>query len=107
METSEITKAFFRANSESLGTVNFYETKEGIIIPLKMVIDIYKIDSCNEYRIKYITIDNPGSFEIKFYTVDEDEYNIIKYLMNIIDYNKGCDMKEDYVKTRNVIKGIL
>ena len=82
METSEITKAFFRANSESLGTVNFYETKEGIIIPLKMIIDIYKVDSYNEY-------------------------NVIKYLMNIIDYNKGCDMKEDYVKTRNVIKGIL
>ena len=95
MEMSEIIKAFFRANSESLGTVNFYETKEGIIIPLKMVIDIYKIDSCNEYRIKYITIDNPGSFEIKFYTVDEDEYNIIKYLMNIIDYKAGYTLRDN------------
>lgn len=107
METSEITKAFFRANSESLGSVNFYETKEGIIIPLKMIIDIYKVDSYNEYNIKYVTIDSSGEPEIEFYTVDENEYNVIKYLMNIIDYNKGCDMKEDYVKTRNVIKGIL
>ena len=107
METSEITKAFFRANSESLGAVNFYETKEGIIIPLKMIIDIYKVDSYNEYNIKYVTIDSSGEPEIEFYTVDKHEYNVIKYLMNIIDYNKGCDMKEDYVKTCNVIKGIL
>lgn len=107
MEINEITKAFFRATSESLGTTNFYETKEGIIIPLKMVIDIYKIDSCNEYHIKYVTINNSGSFEIEFYTVDEDEYNVIKYLMNIINYSEGCTMKKDYAKTRNIIKGII
>ncbi len=93
--SEEIVRAFFNANSGSLGTVNFYETKEGIIIPLKMVINIYKIDSCNEYRIKYITINNSGSFEIELYTVDEDEYNVIKYLMNIIDYKAGYTMRDN------------
>ena len=107
METAEITKAFFRANLESLGSLNFYETKEGKLIPLKMIIDIAKIDSSDEYQIQYASINISGLIEIEYYIVDEDEYNIIKYLMNIIDYNKGCDMKEDYVKTRNVIKGIL
>lgn len=104
METSEITKAFFRATSESLGTFNFYETKEGIIIPLKMIIDIYKVDSYNEYNIKYVTIDSSGEPEIEFYTVDEDECNIIKYLINVIDYNKGCNIKEDYIKACNMLK---
>ena len=104
METSEITKAFFKATSESLGTFNFYETKEGMIIPLKMIIDIYKVDSYNEYNIKYVTIDSSGEPEIEFYTVDEDECNIIKYLINVIDYNKGCNMKEDYIKACNMLK---
>ena len=104
METSEITKAFFRATSESLGTFNFYETKEGIIIPLKMIIDIYKVDSYNEYNIKYVTIDSSGEPAIEFYTVDEDECNIIKYLINVIDYNKGCNIKEDYIKACNMLK---
>ena len=36
--------------------------------------------------------------------VDKDECNIIKYLINVIDYNKGCNMKEDYVKTCNMLK---
>ena len=92
---SEIIKAFFRANSESLGTVNFYETKEGIIIPLKMIIDIYKVDSYNEYNIKYVTIDSSGEPEIEFYTVDENEYNVIKYLMNIIDYKAGYTLRDN------------
>ena len=107
METTEITKAFFRANSESLGSLNFYETKEGKIISLKMIIDIAKIDSSNEYQIQYATIDSTGLPVIDYYIVDEDEYNIIKYLMNVIDYNKACNMREDYTKTRNVIKGII
>ena len=104
METSEITKAFFRANSESLGTVNFYETKEGIIIPLKMIINIAEIYSDNEYQIQYATINGQGLPEIKYYIVDEDECNIIKYLINVIDYNKGCNMKEDYIKACNMLK---
>ena len=104
METSEITKAFFRANSESLGTVNFYETKEGIIIPLKMIINIAKIYSNDEYQIQYATINSSGLPEIKYYVVDEDECNIIKYLINVIDYNKGCNMKEDYIKACNMLK---
>lgn len=107
METAEITKAFFRANLESLGSLNFYETKEGKIIPLKMIIDIAKIDSSNEYQIQYASINISGLIGIEYYIIDEDEYNIIKYLMNVIDYNKACNMREDYAKTRNVIKGIL
>lgn len=107
METAEITKAFFRANLESLGSLNFYETKEGKIIPLKMIIDIAKIDSSNEYQIQYASINISGLIGIEYYIIDEDEYNIIKYLMNVIDYNKACNMCEDYTKTRNVIKGIL
>lgn len=107
METAEITKAFFRANLESLGSLNFYETKEGKIIPLKMIIDIAKIDSSNEYQIQYASINISGLIGIEYYIIDEDEYNIIKYLMNVIDYNKACNMREDYTKTRNVIKGIL
>ena len=107
METSEITKAFFRATSESLGTFNFYETKEGIIIPLKMIINIAKIYSDNEYQIQYATINGQGLPEINYYIVDEDECNIIKYLINVIDYNKGYNMREDYTKTRNIIKGII
>ena len=51
METNEITKAFFKATSDSLGTFNFYETKEGMIIPLKMIINIAEIYSDNEYQI--------------------------------------------------------
>lgn len=104
METSEITKAFFKATSESLGTFNFYETKEGIIIPLKMIINIAKIYSDNEYQIQYATINGQGLPEIKYYIVDEDEFNIIKYLINVIDYNKGCNMKEDYIKACNMLK---
>ena len=104
METSEITKAFFKATSESLGTFNFYETKEGIIIPLKMIINIAKICSDNEYQIQYATINSSGLPEIKYYVVDEDEYSIIKYLINVIDYNKGCNMKEDYIKACNMLK---
>ena len=104
METSEITKAFFKATSESLGTLNFYETKEGIIIPLKMIINIAKIYSNDEYQIQYATINSSGLPEIKYYVVDEDEYNIIKYLINVIDYNKGCNMKEDYIKACNMLK---
>lgn len=107
METAEITKAFFRANLESLGSLNFYETKEGKLIPLKMIIDIAKIDSSNEYQIQYVSINISGLIGIEYYIIDEDEYNIIKYLMNVIDYNKACNMHEDYTKTRNVIKGIL
>ena len=107
MDISEITKAFFKATSESLGTFNFYETKEGIIIPLKMIINIVKIYSDNEYQIQYATINGQGLPEINYYIVDEDECNIIKYLINVIDYNKGCNIREDYTKTRNVIKGIL
>lgn len=107
METAEIIKAFFRANLESLGSLNFYETKEGKIIPLKMIIDIAKIDSSNEYQIQYASINISGLIGIEYYIIDEDEYNIIKYLMNVIDYNKACNMREDYTKTRNVIKGIL
>ena len=104
METNEITKAFFRATSESLGTFNFYETKEGIIIPLKMIINIVKIYSDNEYQIQYATINSQGLPEIKYYIVDKDECNIIKYLINVIDYNKGCNMKEDYIKACNMLK---
>ena len=104
MDTSEITKAFFKATSESLGTFNFYETKEGIIIPLKMIINIAKIYSNNEYQIQYATINGQGLPEINYYIVDEDECNIIKYLINVIDYNKGCNMKEDYIKTCNMLK---
>ena len=104
METSEITKAFFKATSDSLGTFNFYETKEGIIIPLKMIINIAKIYSNDKYKIQYATIDSSGLPEIKYYIVDKDECNIIKYLINVIDYNKGCNMKEDYVKTCNMLK---
>lgn len=105
METSEITKAFFKATSDSLGTFNFYETKEGIIIPLKMIINIGKIYSDdNEYQIQYATINGQGLPEIKYYVVDEDECNIIKYLINVIDYNKGCNMKEDYIKACNMLK---
>ena len=104
METAEITKAFFRANLESLGSLNFYETKEGIIIPLKMIINIAKIYSNDKYKIQYATIDSSGLPEIKYYIVDKDECNIIKYLINVIDYNKGCNMKEDYVKTCNMLK---
>ena len=107
METAEITKAFFRANSGSLGSLNFYETKEGKLIPLKMIIDIAKIDSSNEYQIQYATINGQGLPEIKYYILDEDEYSIIKYLINVIDYNKGCNMREDYTKTHNIIKGII
>lgn len=107
METAEITKAFFRANLESLGSLNFYETKEGKIIPLKMIIDIAKIDSSNEYQIQYASINISGLIGIEYYIIDEDEYNIIKYLMNVIDYNKACNMREDYTKTHNIIKGIL
>ena len=107
MDISEITKAFFKATSESLGTFNFYETKEGIIIPLKMIINIVKIYSDNEYQIQYATINGQGLPEINYYIVDEDECNIIKYLMNVIDYNKACNMREDYTKTRNIIKGII
>ena len=104
METSEITKAFFKATSESLGTFNFYETKEGMIIPLKMIINIVKIYSDNEYQIQYATINGQGLPEINYYIVDEDECNIIKYLINVIDYNKGCNMKEDYIKACNMLK---
>ena len=104
MDTSEITKAFFKATSESLGTFNFYETKEGIIIPLKMIIDIVKIYSDNEYQIQYATINGQGLPEINYYIVDEDECNIIKYLINVIDYNKGCNIKEDYIKACNMLK---
>ena len=104
MDKSEITKAFFKATSESLGTFNFYETKEGIIIPLKMIINIAKIYSNDKYKIQYATIDSSGLPEIKYYIVDKDECNIIKYLINVIDYNKGCNMKEDYVKTCNMLK---
>ena len=104
METSEITKAFFKATSESLGTFNFYETKEGMIIPLKMIINIAEIYSDNEYQIQYATINSQGLPEIKYYVVDEDECNIIKYLINVIDYNKGCNMKEDYIKACNMLK---
>ena len=107
METAEITKAFFRANLESLGSLNFYETKEGKLIPLKMIIDIAKIDSSNEYQIQYASINISGLIGIEYYIVDEDEYNVIKYLMNVIDYNKACNMREDYAKTHNVIKGII
>ena len=104
MDKSEIIKAFFKATSESLGTFNFYETKEGIIIPLKMIINIAKIYSNDKYKIQYATIDSSGLPEIKYYIVDKDECNIIKYLINVIDYNKGCNMKEDYVKTCNMLK---
>ena len=104
METSEITKAFFKATSDSLGTFNFYETKEGMIIPLKMIINIAEIYSDNEYQIQYATINGQGLPEIKYYVVDEDECNIIKYLINVIDYNKGCNMKEDYIKACNMLK---
>ena len=104
METSEITKAFFKATSDSLGTFNFYETKEGIIIPLKMIINIVKIYSDNEYQIQYATINGQGLPEINYYIVDEDECNIIKYLINVIDYNKGCNIKEDYIKACNMLK---
>ena len=104
MDISEITKAFFKATSESLGTFNFYETKEGIIIPLKMIINITKIYSNNEYQIQYATINGQGLPEINYYIVDEDECNIIKYLINVIDYNKGCNMKEDYIKACNMLK---
>ena len=104
METNEITKAFFKATSESLGTFNFYETKEGIIIPLKMIINIVKIYSDNEYQIQYATINGQGLPEINYYIVDEDECNIIKYLINVIDYNKGCNIKEDYIKACNMLK---
>ena len=107
METSEITKAFFKATSDSLGTFNFYETKEGMIIPLKMIINIAEIYSDNEYQIQYATINGQGLPEIKYYIVDEDECNIIKYLMNVIDYNQACNMREDCTKTRNIIKGII
>ena len=104
METNEITKAFFKATSDSLGTFNFYETKEGMIIPLKMIINIVKIYSDNEYQIQYATINSQGLPEIKYYIVDKDECNIIKYLINVIDYNKGCNMKEDYIKACNMLK---
>ena len=104
METNEITKAFFKATSDSLGTFNFYETKEGMIIPLKMIINIAEIYSDNEYQIQYATINGQGLPEIKYYIVDEDECNIIKYLINVIDYNKGCNMKEDYIKACNMLK---
>ena len=104
METSEITKAFFKATSDSLGTFNFYETKEGMIIPLKMIINIAEIYSDNEYQIQYATINGQGLPEINYYIVDEDECNIIKYLINVIDYNKGCNMKEDYIKACNMLK---
>lgn len=104
MDISEITKAFFKATSESLGTFNFYETKEGIIIPLKMIINIVKIYSDNEYQIQYATINGQGLPEINYYIVDEDECNIIKYLINVIDYNKGCNIKEDYIKACNMLK---
>ena len=104
MDISEITKAFFKATSESLGTFNFYETKEGIIIPLKMIINIVKIYSNNEYQIQYATINGQGLPEINYYIVDEDECNIIKYLINVIDYNKGCNIKEDYIKACNMLK---
>ena len=104
MDISEITKAFFKATSESLGTFNFYETKEGIIIPLKMIINIAEIYSDNEYQIQYATINGQGLPEINYYIVDEDECNIIKYLINVIDYNKGCNIKEDYIKACNMLK---
>ena len=104
MDISEITKAFFKATSDSLGTFNFYETKEGIIIPLKMIINIAEIYSDNEYQIQYATINGQGLPEINYYIVDEDECNIIKYLINVIDYNKGCNMKEDYIKACNMLK---
>ena len=104
MDTSEITKAFFKATSESLGTFNFYETKEGIIIPLKMIINIAKIYSNDKYKIQYATIDSSGLPEIKYYIVDKDQCNIIKYLINVIDYNKGCNIKEDYIKVCNMLK---
>ena len=104
MDISEITKAFFKATSDSVGTFNFYETKEGIIIPLKMIINIVKIYSDNEYQIQYATINGQGLPEINYYIVDEDECNIIKYLINVIDYNKGCNMKEDYIKACNMLK---
>ena len=104
MDISEITKAFFKATSESLGTFNFYETKEGMIIPLKMIINIVKIYSDNEYQIQYATINGQGLPEINYYIVDEDECNIIKYLINVIDYNKGCNIKEDYIKACNMLK---
>ena len=104
MDISEITKAFFKATSESLGTFNFYETKEGMIIPLKMIINIAEIYSDNEYQIQYATINGQGLPEINYYIVDEDECNIIKYLINVIDYNKGCNIKEDYIKACNMLK---
>ena len=104
MDISEITKAFFKATSDSLGTFNFYETKEGIIIPLKMIINIAEIYSDNEYQIQYATINGQGLPEINYYIVDEDECNIIKYLINVIDYNKGCNIKEDYIKACNMLK---
>ena len=104
MDISEITKAFFKATSDSLGTFNFYETKEGMIIPLKMIINIVKIYSDNEYQIQYATINGQGLPEINYYIVDEDECNIIKYLINVIDYNKGCNIKEDYIKACNMLK---
>lgn len=72
-----------------------------------MIIDIAKIDSSDEYQIQYASINISGLIGIEYYIVDEDEYNIIKYLINVIDYNKACNMREDYTKTRNVIKGIL
>lgn len=72
-----------------------------------MIIDIAKIDSSDEYQIQYASINISGLIGIEYYIVDEDEYNIIKYLMNVIDYNKAYNMREDYTKTRNVIKGIL
>ena len=104
MDISEITKAFFKATSDSLGTFNFYETKEGMIIPLKMIINIAEIYSDNEYQIQYATINSQGLPEIKYYVVDADECYIIKYLINVIDYNKGCNMKEDYIKACNMLK---
>ena len=69
-----------------------------------MIINIVKIYSDNEYQIQYATINGQGLPEINYYIVDEDECNIIKYLINVIDYNKGCNMKEDYVKTCNMLK---
>ena len=72
-----------------------------------MIIDIAKIDSSDEYQIQYASINISGLIEIEYYIVDEDECNIIKYLINVIDYNKGYNMREDYTKTRNIIKGII
>ena len=72
-----------------------------------MIIDIAKIDSSNEYQIQYASINISGLIGIEYYIIDEDEYNIIKYLMNVIDYNKACNMREDYAKTHNIIKGII